>query len=53
MIVNLLSFTFAQAFSKVVQKLVPQLPALENLLDILIQVSHKSITVVTLPLCGW
>ena len=29
-----------QAFSKVVQKLVPQLPALENLLDILIQVCN-------------
>ena len=30
---------FYQAFSKVVQKLVPQLPTLENLLNILITVS--------------
>ena len=28
-----------EAFSKVIQKLIPQLPTLENLLDILISVS--------------
>lgn len=30
-----------EAFSKVVQKLIPQLPVLENLLDIVISVSRE------------
>ena len=34
-----------QAFSRVVQKLIPQLPTLENLLNILISVSPLSVCV--------
>ena len=36
-------FLYFQAFSKVVQKLVPQLPTLENLLNILISVSGNGV----------
>jgi len=39
-LMNLLfGYYYSKAFSKVVQKLVPQLPTLENLLNILITVS--------------
>ena len=41
---HILLWLFLKAFSKVVQKLVPQLPTLENLLNILITVSmHHNI----------
>ena len=36
-----LSLTHSQAFSRVVQKLIPQLPTLENLLNILISVCRS------------
>ena len=38
---HILLWLFLKAFSKVVQKLVPQLPTLENLLNILITVSMR------------
>lgn len=40
-----------EAFSKVIQKMVPQLPTLENLLDILISVRLDDATLVGQTLC--
>ena len=41
-----------EAFSKVVQKLIPQLPTLENLLNIFISVSFSDVKNVTFPSAG-